>query len=339
MRIKILSVVIFLVLSVTVLHAGFDVKELGNLTDKIPKPTATLEKFDIKRISLRDITFTFDVGINNPYPVALKLDGVDLDFSVEKNKLFHTTAAKGFSVKAKAKQVTSFDVTLTYESIIKIIQDYANRDYLNCNTDVLIKIPIPKIIKGLPPTVNFSFKLTQKIPAIKPKVNIARFTVTLPTEADVKASLKNAATDAIKDVDVKKVQGMFTSILQGKPIPAPVIRPDSIDLKFKAGFDIIMENEAKAPLDFTSLKFNFLVNSNVLVQGNTTSIQKTGNTTVLHVENVFSSKNLNPQVLKAFKTGTGAFRLVGSTSLQLPPEVLAHPLQLEFTEDGKFKLR
>ena len=339
MKIKHLPWILFLFLSCMVACASFDVSSIGALADKIPKPTATLEKFDIKQISLRDITFAFDIGIKNPYPVSLKLDGVEIDFSVEKNKIFHTTAAKGFSVKSKAKQVTSFDVTLTYESIIKLIQDYGNRDYLNCDTDILIKIPIPQSITGLPPTIDFPFKLTQKIPAIKPKVNIAHFTVTPPSEADVKASLEKAATDAIKNVDVKKVQGMFTSILQGKSVPAPVITPDCIDLKFKAGFDIVLQNEAKAPLDFTSLQFNFIVNSNVLVQGSTTSIQKNGNTTVLHVENEFSSKSLNAQVLNAFKTGTGTFGLAGSTSLQLPPDILSHPLLLEFHEEGKFKLR
>jgi LEA14-like dessication related protein len=339
MRSRIVIGAAVLMLSCTMMCAGFDMKKLGSLADRIPKPTATLEKFDIKQVSLRDITFTFDIGINNPYPVDLRLDGVNLDFSVEKNRLFQTTAAKGFSVKARGKQTTSFDVTITYESIMKLIQDYASRDYLNCDTDVLIRIPVPGIIKGLPPTVDFSFKLSQKIPAIKPKVSIAHFAVTLPTEAEVKTSLENAAVEAVKKADVKKVQGMLTAMIQGKSIPAPVIRPDAIDLRFKVGFDIVMQNEAKAPLDFTSLQFNFLVNSNALVKGGTSVVQKTGTTTVLRVENEFSTKSLNPSVLNAFKTGAGTFGLSGSTMLQFPPAIINHPVQLEFREEGRFKLR
>ena len=98
-------------------------------------------------------------------------------------------------------------------------------------------------------------------------------------------------------------------------------------------------HEAKAALDFKSLQFNFMVNSNQLITGVSTNIRKTGTTTVLQVVNEFSSKSLNPSVLNAFKTGTGTFGISGSTTLQLPATVIAHPIQLDFKEEGGFKLR
>jgi len=316
--------------------AGFDFNRLGSLASKLPKPTATLEKFDIKQISLRDITFTFDIGINNPYLIDLKLAGVELDFAVEGNKVFQTTAAQGFSVKAKGKAVTRFDVTLTYDSIIKLIQDYSSRDYLTCDTDVLIKIPIPENLKGLPPSIDFPFKLSQKIPAIKPKVNITGFNVVAPTVAEVRKSLEEAT---VEKLDPEKVWTMFNAMVQGRKVVKPLISPEDIDLKFKVGFDIVLQNETRAPLDFQSLQFQFLVNSNPLVTGSTSEIKKPGNTTILSVVNEFSSRNLTPDVLKAFQTGTGTFALAGGTTLQLPPEILDHTLQLEFKEEGSFKLR
>jgi len=336
MRLKKILALVLLSLPGVLFSLDLKLDKMGPLAGKIQKPTATLEKFDIKQISLRDITFTFDIGINNPYPVDLKLDGVELDFSVESNKVFHATAAQGFIVKAKGKQVTSFDVTLSYDSIIGLIRDYASRDYLRCDTDVLIKIPLPKI-KGLPPTVDFSFKFTQKIPAIKPNVSIARFTVTPPSVQDVKASLEKSAVSAVKSLDAKKVQGMLAALVKGGSVPKPEIKPEELDLRFKVGFDIVMQNEAKAPLDFTSLELQ--VNSNQLITGGASSLQKTGTTTVIRVTNEFSSKSLNPSVLAAFKTGAGTFGLSGSTTLQLPPAVLPHPLRLEFKEEGRFKLR
>jgi len=319
-------------------QAGFDMNKLAPLTTKLPKPTATLEKFDIKQISLKDITFTFGIGIANPYLVNLTLNGVDIDFSVESNKITHTTAAQGVVIPSKGKQTNYFDVTITYESIIQLVKDYTSHDFLKCDTDVVLKIPLPKI-KGLPKTADFSFRLSQKIPAIKPKVSIAKFSVTLPTEQDVKASLQKAATTAVKSLDAKKVQAMFSTILQGGTVPAPVVKPQDIDLKFKVGFDIVLQNEAKAQFDFTSLDFNFQVNSNQLITGAASQVQKTGTTTIIHVVNEFSSKNLNPSVLNAFKTGAGSFSLSGNTVLQLPPTIVNHPLKLEFKEDGNFKLR
>jgi hypothetical protein len=255
--------------------------------------------------------------------------------------VFHTTTSQGLSVKAKGKAVTSFDVTLTYESIIKTVQDYGSRDFLTCDTDVLIRIPIPKALQlqSLPPSVDFPFKLSQKIPAMKPRVTIAAFKVTAPTVAEVKQSLEEAAAAKVKSLDAQKVWNMFNTMVKGGAMPKPMIKPTDIDLRFKVGFDIVLQNDTKAPLDFKSLQFEFLVNSNPMVKGSTTEIQRNGNTTTLRVVNEFSSKNLTPDVLNAFKTGAGTFTLAGGTTILLPPEVLAHPLQLAFKEDGSFKLR
>lgn len=313
--------------------------QLGKITEKIPKPTATIEKFDIKKISLRDITFTFDIGVNNPYPVALNMDAVELDFSVEKNKLFHTATSQGFKVAAKGKAVSSFETTLTYESIIQVIKDYNTRDYLNCDVDVLVIIPIPKTVKAVPETVKLAFKLGQKIPAIKPKVSIAKFTVVPPNTKDIENALKKSALDSVKKADPQKVMNLFTSLIQGKPVSNPEIKPQDIDLKFKVNFDIILENQAKAPLIFNSLHFEFLVNADQLVQGDTTTFSNSGTTTVLQVVNEFSSKNLSKAVIDAFKNGTGTFTVKGNTSLNLPPAILNHPLVLDFSETGNFNLR
>lgn len=336
---RIVAIFCMIFLCSTSVSSAFNLNKLGSLVEQLPKPSATLEKFDIKQISLRDITFTFDIAVHNPYMIDLTLAGVDLDFSVEKNHVFRTTTVQGFSLKARQKTVTSFDVTLTYEAIIKLIRDYNNRDYLTCDTDGLIKIPIPKSLKGLPPTIDIPFKISQKIPAIKPKVTIANFKVTLPTAEDVQRSLEQSAEKTITNLDADKVWMMFDNMVSGKPVKQSIIKPEDIDLKFKVGFDIVLQNQTKAPLDFTSLQFGFLVNSKELVKGSTKEIRKTGATTVLSVVNEFSSRNLTESVIQAFEKGTGAFTLTGGTTIQLPPEILDHPLQLEFKEDGNFNLR
>ncbi|MDH4199496.1 MAG: LEA type 2 family protein [Spirochaetia bacterium] len=312
---------------------------LGKAAEKLPKPTATIEKFDIKKISLRDITFTFDIAINNPYSVAINLDAVELDFSAEKNKLFHTATSKGFKVAAKGKAVSSFDVTLTYESIIKLVQDYNSHDYLACDIDVMVIIPIPKTISNAPESVKLNFKLSQKIPAIKPKISIAGFNVIPPSQKDIEDAIKKSVVSAGKNVDPLKAVNMFRSLIQGKPVEKPEIKPEDLDLKFKVNFDIILENQARAPLKFNSLEFYFIVNSDQLVNGNTTVVSKNETTSILHIVNEFSSKNLTKAVINAFKDGRGSFTLKGNTSLHLPPEILKHPLLLDFKEDGNFNLR
>jgi|GEM_PF-254544 len=332
-----------LVLCLTSMNQAFDMKKIGTTMDKvsekIPKPAATLEKFDIKKISLRDITFTFDIGVSNPYPVAINLDGILLDFSVEKNRLFHTSTSKGFKVNARGKAVNSFDITLTYESIIKLIRDYNSHDYLDCVIDITVIIPIPKTIQAIPESVKLAFKIDQKIPAIKPRISITKFAVTGPTAKDIEEAIKKSTRENVKKADPAKVKRMFDSLIGGKPVETPVVNIDDLDLKFKVTFDINLENQAKAPLKFNALQFDFLVNSDKLVNGNTNALTKNATTTVLQVVNEFSSKNLTKAVLNAFKNGRGTFTLKGNTALSLPPEILNHPLVLDFNEEGDFNLR
>jgi len=343
MRYKIIFLFSILFLFGSAINPEFKLNNLGGkvtkVIEQIPKPTASIEKFDIKKISLRDITFTFDIGVNNPYPVGLNMDAVELDFSVEKHKLFHTATSKGFKVAAKGKAVSSFETTLTYESIIQLIKDYNSHDYLDCDIDVLVIIPIPKTVTAVPETVKLPFKLSQQIPAIKPKVSIAKFTVVPPNTKEIENALKKSTVDSVKKADPKKVMDMFTSLIKGDPVAAPEIKPQDIDLKFKVNFDIVLENQAKAPLSFNSLHFEFLVNSDQLVQGDTTKFSNSAATTILQVVNEFSSKNLSKAVVDAFKNGTGTFTVKGNTSLNLPPLILNHPLVLDFNETGTFNLR
>ena len=86
------------------------------------------------------------------------------------------------------------------------------------------------------------------------------------------------------------------------------------------------------------VQFNLLVNSKGLVKGTAGQVEKRGASTIVKVVNEFSSRNLTATVVEAFKKGTGDFTLAGSTTIQLPPEIIDHPLQLEFKEDGTFNL-
>ena len=57
----------------------------------LPKPTAEVRRFELEAISLRDVTFIFDLAVKNPYPVNLGFDGMTLAFTVEGAKVFTLT--------------------------------------------------------------------------------------------------------------------------------------------------------------------------------------------------------------------------------------------------------
>ena len=315
---------------------GFTSMSVSALDINFPKPTAEIEDFDIESISLRDVTFLFVVKVKNPYPVDLKLKGVKIKFSVEGHQLFETETSRGFKVKAKKTADNRFTVNLKYADIIAIIKDYKNKDYLKTMIDTEIIIPTPRIVrKGpIPDSFSFKYKLTQDIPAIKPTITIAHFSVQQPSPDEVKRALIAAGKSTLNP---EKTAAMIGDLVNGRKT-TQIIDPSTLDLKLKVNFDIELENESKASLSFTDLDYDFLVNSAPLVKGNTKKIAYKGAKQILTVENEFSTKALAGPVKKAFSSREGLFALKGSTFLKLPDSVKKKPVKLQYNENGNFKL-
>jgi LEA14-like dessication related protein len=301
----------------------------------IPKPSATIKDFDISAITLRDVTFLFNVTVKNPYPVPLKLQGVKLKFSVEGKQFFETETSKGFKIKAKGEADNKFTVNIKYADIIAILKDYSQKEFLQTTIDTEIIVPVPDVVKTplLPEQFSFKYSLSKRIPALKPHVSVVRFKVVEPSIDEVKTALKKAG----KNVDPKKAAGMIGDILAGKK-PEQIVDPASLDLKIRVNFDIELRNESKSKLSFSSLDYNFFVNSSALVSGNTASISSSGEKQVLTVSNAFSTKALAGPVLNAFKKKSGAFLVKGNTMIQLPADIKKTPLKLTFFEGGDFSI-
>jgi hypothetical protein len=262
---------------------------------------------------------------------------VKLKFSVEGKQFFETETSKGFSVKAKGSADNIFTVNLKYADIIAILKDYSQKEYLATVIDTEIIIPVPQAVQTpmLPKSFSFKYSLSKKIPALKPNVSVANFSIAQPTLAEVTSALKKSGK---QNIDANKALGMFTDIISGKQ-PDKVIDPKSIDLKLKVNFDIELKNDSKAKLSFSSLNYNFAINSSQLVQGNTTKIENRGDKQVLTVSNEFSTRSLAGPVLDALKAKRGAFLVKGATFIKLPDEIKKDPVKLSFSEGGNFDIK
>ncbi|MDR1625229.1 MAG: LEA type 2 family protein [Spirochaetia bacterium] len=302
--------------------------------DFVPKPEAEISRFDIDSLSLRDITFVFDIDITNPYPVGLKLDAVKTDFFVEGKQAFSATNSGGFDIPAKGRQTTSLLVTLKYADVIGIVSDYASRDYLTTLIKTEILIPLPEI-PGLPPSLKFSYDLEKRIPAVKPRVSIANFHVQQPSAAEISEALKAAGKAAARDTIASALGGL----LSGKAPAAQTASLLDIDLPLTVSFDIQLANETAAALDFAGLDYGFAINGNPLVEGFTRNITRKDAVSLVSVINRFSTKNLTAAIIDAFKTGAGEYSLRGKTDILFPEEIRKTPVPLQFTEGGEFNLR
>ena len=300
---------------------------------QVPKPTAKVTGFDIEEISLREVTFLFDVSVKNPYPLDLCLEALRLTFFVEGAQVAQVQTVKGFTVKAKGEKTSRFHAALRYEDVLAAIKNYAEKDYLNTLVKSEIVIPLPKI-PTLPPRLTFAYDFKSKIPALKPYISITHFTIEQPSSDAVGKALKKAGRAV---ADQSAAAQAFKDVLAGKT-PKGSIHPKDLDIPLTVSFDIELADETRAPLSFTGLDYRFSINGKELLVGSTQDIENQGKRSVLHVASTFSSQALSGGLLDALRARQGSFSLVGSTSLKLPDDIRKEPLKLAFTEAGSFPL-
>jgi len=300
---------------------------------QVPKPTAKVTGFDIEEISLREVTFPFDVSVKNPYPLDLCLEALRLTFFVEGAQVAQVQTVKGFTVKAKGEKTSRFHAALRYEDVLAAIKNYAEKDYLNTLVKSEIVIPLPKI-PTLPPRLTFAYDFKSKIPALKPHISITHFTIEQPSSDAVGKALKKAGRAV---ADQSAAAQAFKDVLAGKT-PKGSIHPKDLDIPLTVSFDIELADETRAPLSFTGLDYRFSINGKELLVGSTQDIENQGKRSVLHVASTFSSQALSGGLLDALRARQGSFSLVGSTSLKLPDDIRKEPLKLAFTEAGSFLL-
>jgi LEA14-like dessication related protein len=331
-HLKIFTIISLFILFISPNISAFELPDsIGGL--KIPKPTAEIVNFDIDSISFTDITLLFDVEIYNPYPVKLKLSRVESTFFVE-NKQFFKTSTDKLKIKANGKETTRLLVNLKYADIIGIVKDYANKDSLECVVDMVVVLPLPKSVRKAADSVTFKFNLKKTVPAIKPEINIANFTVKKPSTEDIEAALKKAK----KNLNADSVTKMFGALIDGKST-SKIIDPSELDLKLKVNFDIVMKNKTKAALFFNDLKYDFKVNNSKLVEGLTKDIKNKTGEYILSINNEFSSKALGKSILKAFSDGKGDYALTGYSMVKLPDKIKKTPLKLNFNSKGLLAIK
>lgn len=299
----------------------------------LPKPTAELKRFEVAAISLRDVTFLFEVAVKNPYPLALPFDGMAMAFSVEGTRAFTAASQGGFTVPASGTKANTFTVTLVYADVIRVVKDYAAKEYLDTAVDVKLSIPLPKL-PGLPKSVPFSWTLRKKIPAVKPRLAVLDFKVVPPTQEQIRAALVKAG----KKVDAGRALGALKNVLEGKKPPAGIIDPAEIDVPVSVSFTIELANEAKAELSFAKLGYALAVNGDPLVAGESTQVVRREGRSLITVVSTFSSRGLSQNVRKLFQERKGTFTLRGTASIKLPDEIRREPVPLEFEEGGAFTI-
>ena len=191
----------------------------------------------------------------------------------------------------------------------------------------------PKL-PGLPATFKFPFKVSKKIPAIKPSVAIHNFKVKAPSMADIQAAIRQSG----RNLNADKIFGAIGSMIKGKSINPKELGLADLDLKMDVNFDIKLKNDTRAKLLFNNLNYDFSMNGEKVFRGDTAKTQSVGDTLIISVANQLSSKSLGKGVLRVFEDRKGIFKVRGETFINLPAEIKKAPLKLSFDEGGNFGL-
>ncbi|HNW29004.1 MAG TPA: LEA type 2 family protein [Spirochaetota bacterium] len=301
------------------------------------KPEVTLKRFDIDSISLKDVTFLFEIALSNPYPVGFRLQDVGFNVRVEGTQLLKTRTQKGMTVKAGGSEVTPVKVTIAYADIIRLIKDYTEREDLDCAIDIDIVIPLPEAIQKIKKNITFNYTVQKKIPALKPSFSIANFRVKAPTLDEIRRSLVDTGK---KNLNADTVFSLLDGLISGKKTsPADVLDLTSLDVPISVSFDVEVKNSTRARLQFQDLTYDFSVNEAKILTGTTGRTVNEGSRSVIRIANTFSSKALGRSVVNFLTNRAGDYQLKGYSSVKLPDEIKTSPLRLAFDEKGRFKIQ
>lgn len=320
-----------LFLGAALLLAAYPALAQLSLPTAVPKPTATVTRFALDSLTLRDVTFAIEVTVKNPYAVALSFDSLALNFAVEGQKVFSTKTKDGMSIPANGQKANTFKVTLDYAGVIGLVKNYAEKDWLKTVITGTLVLPLPKL-PGLPPDLTFTYNLEKKIPALKPTVSIRDFTVKAPDPKEVEKALKAQAAK----FDLNEVVGFLGDLISGKKPKKALVDPTTLDVPFSLSFTLALENSSKAALSFKGLDYSLLVDGVDLLKGQTTNVKVQGPVTLVTIETQFSSKKLGAALQKTFAARKGSFQILGQAEVQVPKEIRDTPVPLAFDEKGSF---
>ena len=294
------------------------------------QPEIKVESFEITQMSFKDIVFTFDVIIDNPLPVGIKLGGIDIAVFVEKARILKSRTSQGFTIGAKAKRKNTFIARVEFAKIYQTVQNYRKKDFLDGDFNIDISIPLTKNAKK--PLV-IPIRLHKQIPVIRPKFRIANFKIQPPTFKEfIKIVAKNLKNPP-NPVQLEKEYNLVFK--KGKWSKSKIIK--KLGLKLKTSFDLLIINETPNKMKISQLDFNLKLAGTPFLTGTSGRPYEDEEAIVLPIVSVLKISDLSNAQLAALEKRKGDFEIQANGSIILPPSVSKKPVKLNIEKSGAFK--
>jgi LEA14-like dessication related protein len=160
----------------------------GVISDKVKEPKVDFVGAKISGLSLDAVDLLFDLKIQNPNSVGVKLAGFDYDFLLDGNQFVKGNQDKGIDIPSQGEETIQLPLSLKYTDIYRTFQNLREQGVSNYQIKCGFSFDVP--VLGV---IRIPVSKSGEVPMIKlPKLSFGslkldRLTM---TGADLKLSLK-----------------------------------------------------------------------------------------------------------------------------------------------------
>ncbi len=133
----------------------------------IQKPTAKVSDVKISQISFKDIGLMFDISIQNPNSISIRMDGFDYDLLLAGSSFVKGDQSEGVEIVSQGSSVVSLPVTLTFKEIYDVFKSMKDKDEIGYELRTGLKFDLPVLgLTRIPVETRGTFPAV-KIPSVK----------------------------------------------------------------------------------------------------------------------------------------------------------------------------
>jgi LEA14-like dessication related protein len=127
---------------------------LGSVSDRIRKPQVSFSNAKINGLSFDAVNLLFDIKIQNPNPVGLKMAGFGYDLLIDGTSFLKGEQNRELAISARGDSVVQIPITLGFLNLYQTYQNLRDQDrsnyQINCNFSFnvpvlgMVTIPVSK---------------------------------------------------------------------------------------------------------------------------------------------------------------------------------------------------
>lgn len=149
-----------------------EMQDLVKMAD-IQKPAVSFSDVKISSLSFEKADMLFNLNIDNPNPIGIRLEGYDYDLLLNNNSFLKGQQDNRLQLKANGQAVVPLPITLAFHDIYNSYKALKNKDQIKYTLKTGIKFNLP--VLG---TMRIPLQTSGKLPSVKlPSIELASINI------------------------------------------------------------------------------------------------------------------------------------------------------------------